>query len=142
MSTGAKILILTQHETKGYILSAIKAGAAGYIPKKALSSELLKAIHTVYGGDSYLNSSATKAIMEDYMQGVKREPYDKLTEREREILKLVAEGHKSQKIAEMLSISLNTVHRHRDQINRKLNLHSLAELIKYAVHKGILNIDT
>ena len=135
-----KILVLTQHETKGYILSAIKAGAAGYIPKKALSSELLQAIHTVNRGDSYLNSSATKAVMEDYQQQVKKDPYDKLTAREREIMKLVAEGHISREIAKMLSITVNTVLRHRDHVNRKLNLHSRTDLIKYAIQQGLLNI--
>ncbi len=138
----AKVLVLTQHETKAYILSAVKAGAAGYIPKKALSSELLTAIRTVHMGDSYLYSSATKALMEDCQQRVEREPYDLLTAREREILKLVAAGHTSQEISDILHISSKTVSGHRAKIMKKLNTHKSTELIKYAIRKGLVSTET
>ncbi len=138
----AKVLVLTQHETKQYILSAIKAGAAGYIPKKALSSELLTAIHAVHMGDSYLYSSATKALMEDYQQRVEGEPYDRLTAREREILQLVAAGHTSREISDMLHISSKTVQGHRLRITKELGLRNRTELIKYAMRRGLLSIDT
>ena len=137
----AKVLVLTQHETKAYILSAVKAGAAGYIPKKALSSELLTAIRTVHKGDSYLYSSATKALMEDFRQQVEREPYDRLTAREREILKLVASGQTSREISDILHISLKTVQGHRLKITKKLGLGNRTELIKYAMRKGLVDMN-
>ncbi len=137
----AKVLVLTQYETRQYILSAIKAGAAGYVPKKALSSELLTAIRTVHMGDSYLYSSATKALMEDYQQRVEREPYDRLTAREREILKLVAAGRTSREITDILHISLKTVQGHRLKITKKLGLGNRTELIKYAMRKGLVDMN-
>ncbi len=101
-----KVLVLTQHENKEYVLSAIKGGAAGYVPKKALGSELISAIRAVYKGNSFLYPSAATALIEDYRQQAEEEPYDRLTAREREILKLIADGHTSREIAGMLFISL------------------------------------
>ncbi len=139
----AKVLFLTQYETKEYLLSAIKAGAAGYIPKRALSSELLTAIHTVHKGGSFLYPSAAAALIEGYRQRTEEaEPYDQLTAREREILKLIAGGHTSRKISDILHISFKTVNSHRTKIMKKLNIHKSTELIKYAIRKGILSVDT
>ncbi len=138
----AKVLVLTQYETKQYILSAIKAGAAGYIPKKALSSELLTAIRAVHEGEPFLYPSAAVALIEDYWQQAEVEPYDRLTVREREILKLVAAGHTSREISDILHISLKTVNGHRFKIMKKLNIHKSTELIKYAIRKGLLSVDT
>lgn len=137
----AKVLVLTQHDNKEYILSAIKAGAAGFLPKRALSSELVSAIRALHQGDSFLYPSAATALVENYRQQVEEEPYDRLTEREREILKLIADGHTSQEIADMLFISLKTVLGHRTKIMEKLDLHSRTELIKYAVRKGLTSVD-
>jgi DNA-binding NarL/FixJ family response regulator len=139
----AKVLILTQHDNKEYILSAIKAGAAGYLPKRALGSELVTAIRSVYRGDSFLYPSAATALMEDYRhQATNEDPYDQLTLREREILKLIAEGLSTQEIASKLFISLKTVSGHRSRIMGKLDLPNLTELIKYALRKGLVNIDS
>ncbi len=139
----AKVLFLTQYETKEYLLSAIKAGAAGYIPKRALSSELLTAIHTVHKGDSFLYPSAAATLIEGYRQRTEEtEPYDQLTAREREILKLIAEGNTSRKVADMLNISYRTVNGHRTKIMNKLNIHKSTELIKYAMRKGLLSAYT
>ncbi len=138
----AKVLILTQHDNKEYILSAIKAGAAGYVPKRALGSDLVSAIRSVHKGDSFLYPSAAAALIDDYRQQVEGEPYDRLTEREREILKLLAEGHTSRQIADMLFISLKTVQGHRTKIMEKLDLHNRTELIKYAMRKGLVSMDT
>ena len=135
-----QILILTQHNNKEYVLSAIKAGAAGYVPKRALGSELLSAIRAVHKGDSFLYPSAAAALIQDYRQQAEVEPYDRLTSREREILTLIAEGHTSRQIADMLYISLKTVQGHRTKIMEKLNTHNRAELIKYAVRKGLVSI--
>ena len=137
-----KVLVLTQYDNREYILSAIKAGAAGYVPKRALGSELVSAIRAVHQGDSFLYPSAAAALIDDYRQQVGGEPYDRLTGREREILKLIADGHTSREIAELLSISLKTVISHRTKIMEKLDLHNRTELIKYAMRKGLVSMDT
>lgn len=138
-----KVLILTQYDNKEYILSAIKAGSSGYLPKRALGSELVAAIRAVYRGESFLYPSAATALMEDYRQQVKGEDdYDQLTPREREILKLIAEGRTSQEIADSLVISLKTVLGHRSRLMEKLGLKNRTELIKYALRKGLLNMDS
>jgi two-component system response regulator NreC len=137
-----KVLVLTQHDNKEYILSAIKAGADGYVPKKALGSELVTAIRTVYKGDSFLYPSAAAVLIEDYLRQVEEEPYDQLTAREREILKLIAESHTSREIAERLFISLKTVLGHRTKIMEKLDIHNRTGLIKYAMRKGLVSLDS
>lgn len=137
-----KVLVLTQHNNKEYILSTIKAGATGFVPKRALGSELVLAIRAVYNGESYLYPSAATALVEDYRQQTEEmEPYDKLTAREREILKLIAEGHTSREIADMLYISLKTALGHRAKIMEKLELHNRTDLIKYAMRKGLVTIE-
>ena len=140
-----KVLVLTQHDNKAYILSTIKAGAAGFLPKRALGSELVSALHAVNQGNSFLYPSAAAALIEDYRQqteGEDQEPYDTLTAREREILKLIAEGRTSRQVAGILFISLKTVLGHRTKIMDKLDLHNRTELIKYALRKGLVSIDT
>ncbi len=138
-----KVLVLTQHDNKEYILSAVKAGSAGYVPKRALGSELVSAIRAVHKGDSFLYPSAATALIEDYRQQVEREePYDRLTAREREVLKLLAEGHTSRETADILVISLKTVLGHRTKIMGKLDIHNRTELIKYALRKGLVSLDT
>jgi NarL family two-component system response regulator LiaR len=136
----AKVLVLTQHENKEYVISAIKAGAAGFL-KRALGSELVSAIRTVYQGDTVLYPSVASALVEDFRHRTEVDPYDRLTTREREVLKLIAEGHTSQEIAEMLVISLKTVLGHRTKIMEKLDIHNRTKLIKYAMRKGIISID-
>lgn len=137
-----KVIGLTQHDNKEYILSTVKAGAVGYVPKRALGSDLVSAIRAVYRGDSFLYPSAATALIQDYLDQATKEPYDRLTAREREILKLIAEGHTSRGIADMLVISLKTVLGHRTKIMEKLDLHNRTELIKYAMRKGLITMDT
>jgi two-component system response regulator NreC len=138
-----KVLVLTQHDNKEYIISVIKAGASGYVPKRALGSELVSAIRAVQQGDSFLYPSAAAALIEDYLlQAREEEPYDQLTAREREVLKLIAEGYTSKEIADMLFLSLKTILGHRSKIMEKLNLHNRTELIKYAMRKGLVSLDT
>ncbi len=139
----AKVLILSQHNDKEFILSSIKAGSAGYIPKRALGSELVSAIRALYRGESFLYPSAAAALIRDYReQAQTADSYDLLTPREREILKLIAEGHTSREIADMLFISLKTVMGHRTKIIEKLGLRNRTELIKYAMRKGLLSLET
>lgn len=137
-----KVLILTQHDSKEYILAAIKAGATGYVPKRALGSELVSAVRAIYQQDSYLYPSAAAAVIESYRQKGEEDPYDRLTAREREILKLIAEGHTSREIADMLFVSLSTVVGHRAKIMEKLGLKNRTELVKYAMRKGLISMES
>jgi len=142
-SPKTKVLVLTQHDNREYVLSVIKAGAAGYVPKRALGSELVSAIRAVRQEDSFLYPSAAAVLIEDYLQQAEGEdPYDRLTAREREILKLIADGHTSREIADLLFLSLKTVLGHRAKIMEKLNLHNRTELIKYALRRKLISIDT
>ena len=137
------VLILTQHEDKEYVLSAVKAGAAGCITKKAVSSELVSAIRAVYRGGAFLYPSVAKILIEDYLQRTDGEPdpYARLTDREREVLQLVAEGRTNQEIADLLVLSMKTVLGHRAKIMEKLDIHSRTDLVKYAIRKGLISID-
>jgi two-component system, NarL family, response regulator NreC len=138
----SRVLILSQHDDKEYILSAIRAGSAGYIPKRALGSDLVSAIRSVNHGESFLYPSAAAALIKDYReQAQSGDSFDQLTAREREILKLIAEGHTSKEIGVMLFISVKTVMGHRTKIMEKLGLHNRTELIKYAMKKGLLALD-
>ena len=136
-----KILILSQHENREYLISAIKAGAAGYLPKKAMGADLIAAIRSIYRGDSFLYPSATSVLIEDYLTHIDEEPFDLLTSREREVLKLIADGYTSRQIADNLFLSLKTVLGHRTRIMDKLDIHNKADLIKYAISKGLVAID-
>ena len=138
----AKVLILTQYDNKEYVLSSIKSGASGCVPKRAVASELVSAIRAVHQGESFLYPSVTKFLIEDYLQRVEEDPYDQLTAREREILKLVAEGRTNREIAELLSVSVKTVLGHRTSLMEKLGIHNRTELIKYAIRKGLITVDT
>ena len=138
---GVKILILTQHENREYLMSSIKAGVSGYIPKKAMASDLIKAVRSIHEGDSFLYPSATAVLIQDYLDQIDEEPFDLLTSREREVLKLIADGYTSRQIADQLFLSLKTVLGHRTRIMDKLDIHNKAELIKYAIKKGLVAID-
>ncbi len=140
-NSGIRVLILTQYDNREYVLSAIKAGAAGYIPKRALGSELVSAIRTVHNRGSFLYPSAATALIEDYVCQVEERYHDSLTGREREIIKLVADGHTSREIAEILSISLRAVQGYRSKMMTKLGIHNSTELVKYAVRKELVTID-
>jgi two-component system response regulator NreC len=137
-----RVLILTMHENEEYLFQTLRAGAAGYMLKEAADTDLISAIRVVSGGRFYLSPSAQSMLVSDYLQrvhtGEERDSYSALTEREREILKLVAEGYTNSQIGERLFISPKTVDTHRTHIMDKLNLHSRAELVKYAMRRGLL----
>ena len=137
-----KVLVLTQYNNREYILSAIKAGASGYLPKRAMGSELASAIHAIHSESSFLYPSAATALIKDYLAQVETEPYDTLTDREREVLKLIAESATSQEIANMLGINLKTVLVHRSKIMKKLDVHNRTDLIKYAMRKGLVEMES
>ncbi len=137
-----RVLILTMHENEEYLFQTLRAGAAGYMLKEAADTDLISAIRVVSSGRFYLSPSAQSMLVSDYLQrvhtGEERDSYSALTEREREILKLVAEGLTNSQIGELLFISPKTVDTHRTHIMDKLNLHSRAELVKYAMRRGLL----
>lgn len=139
---GVKVVALTQHEDSEYILSMMRAGAKGYVAKTATGSELISAIRTVQRGDAFLYPSAASALVEEYLTQVHGEgdDYGQLSDREREVLQLVAEGRTSRQIADMLFISLKTVLRHRANTMEKLGLHNRTDLIKYAISKRLIEM--
>ena len=137
-----RVLILTMHENEAYLFQGLRAGASGYMLKEAADTELISAIRIVQSGRFYLSPLAQSIMVGDYLQrvrsGEEKDTYKDLTEREREILKLVAEGFTNNQIAEKLIISPKTVDTHRTHVMDKLNLHSRAELVKYAMRRGLL----
>ena len=140
-----KILILTMHAEARYLLPVVEAGGSGYVLKSGADRELIEAIRTVSRGEVFLYPAATKMLLESYLervrQGQERDSYDGLTEREREVLKLIAEGFSGTEIAERLVISPKTVDTYRERIMSKLNLHHRHELVKYALRKGLLTAE-
>jgi DNA-binding NarL/FixJ family response regulator len=137
-----KILALTIHESDEFVLQAFNAGANGYCIKDSSRQELLAAIQTVLDGKSYISPQVADQVMEGYLESSKRlkrkTDWETITQREREILSLVAEGYKNRQIAKMLRISIKTVEKHRANIMRKLDLHSASELTAYAFKKNLI----
>lgn len=141
-----KVLVLTVHDNEEYLFQAFQAGASGYLLKKAADSELVNAINVVARGDYFLYPSITRTVVENYLEKPRSghehaHGYDSLTDREGEILKLVAAGYTCREIAETLFISVKTVETHKANLMVKLDLHKRAELVRYAISKGILKID-
>ncbi len=136
------ILVLTMYDTEEYVSQILRAGAAGYVLKKVAATELVSAIRAVYQGEAFLYPSVTRTVLEDYLRrvasGQKLDSYETLTNREREIVQLVAEGHTNKEIAKILCISIKTVQTHRTHLMEKLGMHDRSELIKYAVQRGII----
>jgi DNA-binding NarL/FixJ family response regulator len=141
---GTKVLALTQYEDREYIIPTIEAGARGFVSKTAAFSELASAIQAVYQGGSFLSPIAAAAVVEECQQKVSAEgetdSYQNLTDRERELLKLVAEGYTAREIADMLVISLRTVETHKTNLMKKLNIRNKADLIRFAIRKGIITV--
>lgn len=141
---GIKVLALTQYDDSEYVIPVIEAGASGFVTKMSAFSELAAAIEAAYKGESYLSSTAATALVEEYQQKTildgEQDPYQQLTDREREVLKLVAEGHTSREIAELFVVSPKTVEWHKNSLMKKLGIHSRIELIKYAIRKRIITI--
>lgn len=138
-----KVLVLTRHANEEYVFQILRAGASGYVVKKAAPTELVLAIQSVYRGDSFLSPSISRPVIEEYIRQAEAtmpNSYDRLTDREREVLQLIAEGHSSREIAELLHITERTVRAHRGHLMDKLDIHSAAELAQYAIRKGIISL--
>ena len=138
-----RIIALTVHKTEEYLLTTLQAGADGYVLKDATHEELVMAIRNVMAGKSYLSPDVSEKVIEGYLVGKESSrslsAWETLSQREREVLKLIAEGYKNKDIAEDLCISLKTVEKHRANLMKKLDLHNAAALTVYAVEKGLVN---
>ncbi|HLH43964.1 MAG TPA: response regulator transcription factor [Bryobacteraceae bacterium] len=137
------IVILSMHSDEGYVLRALKVGAKGYLLKDSAEGDLIEAIRAVHRGKTFFSPEISRMLVEDYIREIRtrgvEDSYDLLTSREREILQLLAERKSNKEIAQALNLSLYTVETHRRNLQEKLNLHSLAELILYAVRKGLIS---
>lgn len=144
LNANVHVVALTVHEADDYFFRILNAGASGYVLKGAESAELLSAIRAAYRGDIFLHPAMAGKLVRDYLRRAgadeEKATYGGLTEREREVLKLIAEGYTNQEIANLLTLSPNTVQTHRAHIMEKLNLHNRTELIKYALRQGIIDI--
>lgn len=138
----AQVLALTMHQDERYFFQMLHAGASGYVVKGAPPADLIAAVRSVHQGQAYLYPSLARKLLDDYLTRSKEGgEADDLTDREREVLRLIAEGLTGKEIAELLSLSVHTVERHRQNIMAKLRLHSRAELIKYAIRKGLIELE-
>ena len=137
-----RVLILSMHSEQAYVTQAVQAGARGYLLKESAGAELIEAIAAVAAGRSYFSPSVAQVVFDDYVRSLTKrgitDRYDALSEREREVLQLVAEGRSSKEIAEVLSISPATVETHRTHVLQKLGLRNTAEVVRYAARRGIV----
>lgn len=136
-----KVVILTMHENQAYFLQIIKAGATGCVLKRSLGRELVDAIEAAARGENYFSPTIATRVIEDYRRLLSRpdtEDFEILTEREREILQLIAEGQTNREIADLLTVSIKTVQAHRANLMEKLGAHDRTDLVKYAIQAGII----
>jgi DNA-binding NarL/FixJ family response regulator len=137
------IVFLSMHSDEGYVLKALKAGARGYLLKDSADHDLINAVRAVTDGKAFFSPAISKMLVEDYVRQMREraveDSFDLLTTREREVLQLLAEGKNNKEVASLLNLSLYTVETHRGNIFQKLNLHSGAELILYAIRKGVIS---
>ena len=140
-----KVIVLTQYDDREYISRFLKAGVSGYLLKKAVGSELVNAIRAVHRGEFYLFSGITSEVVSGYLgkrdEHAGEDLYEKLTDREKQVLKLIAEGYSHKEIASCLDISVKTVITHQTNISEKLDIHSRMALAKFAISKGIIKLD-
>ena len=132
-----RVLALSMHKDSVYVREILRAGARGYLLKDSPAGELLSAVRAVAGGEGYLSPAVSNAVLDDYRRHVTN-PIDLLTSREREVLQMLAEGKTNKEIAGVLNLSVYTVDAHRGRIMEKLNLHSINELVRFAVRNGVI----
>ena len=139
-----KVLALTQYDDSEYVIPVIEAGARGFVTKMSSSSELAIAIQAIYRGESFLSPSAAAALIDECQQITsaegEKDPYQLLTDREREVIKLIAEGHTAREIADMLIVSPKTVEWYKTSLMNKLNIHNKTDLIKFAIRKQLITL--
>ena len=140
---GAKVIALSVHCDRRFVLEMLNAGASGYLLKDCAFKELIHAIHTVAANNTYLSPKITDIVLKDYVQRIPKDEFSSLsllTPREREVLQLLAEGRRTKEIAHLLQVSVKTVETYRQQLMAKLSLHSIAELTKFAVREGLTSL--
>ncbi len=141
--SAVRILILSMHSDEAYITQALQAGAKGYLLKDSADTDLIKAVTDVAAGRSFFSPAVAKVMLDDYVRHLAdkgiHDRYEALSEREREVFQLIAEGHSNKEIADVLSISPATVETHRARIFQKLDLHNTAEVVLYAVRRGVIS---
>lgn len=139
-----RVLAITQYDDSEYVIPVIEAGASGFVTKMMAFSDLASAIQAAYRGESFLSPSAAAALVDEYQHRAsadgEKDPYQQLTDREREVLKLIAEGHTAREIAEMLVVSPKTVEWYKTSMMNKLNIHSKTDLIKFAIRKRVITL--
>ena len=141
-SPDVKVLILSVHSNKEYIFRIIQAGAHGYVSKEAKPEELLRAIECVYSGEPFFSEDIARAALNQFVtRGGQKEPFNDLTSRERQVLVLIAEGQSNKQIAHQLGIGVRTIETHRERIMRRLDIHSVAGLTKYAIANGLVPME-
>lgn len=135
-----RVIILSMHVNDLYVSQALQAGALGYILKNASFAELEEAVRTVARGEAYLSPPVSKHLAMDYIRRARGEPssLEQLTPRQREVLKLIAEGRTTQQMADMLNVSVKTVESHRAQLMERLDIYDIAGLVRYAIHMGLV----
>jgi DNA-binding NarL/FixJ family response regulator len=142
VATGTKVIILSMYRDETYLLRALTAGARGYLLKDAAEEEILPAVRAVIRGNTYFSPSISQTLLDDHVRYLQKrglqDSYDLLTEREKEVLQLLAEGRTNKEVANVLNVSLSTVETHRTNMMQKLNLHSAAEIVLYAVRKKLI----
>jgi DNA-binding NarL/FixJ family response regulator len=140
---GVRILMLSMHPDEAYITQALQAGATGYLLKDSADTELIRAVAVVAAGKSYFSPAVGRVLLDEYVKQLAArgivDRYQSLSEREREIFQLIAEGRSNKEVAELLSLSTATVETHRAHILQKLDIHSTAELVLYAVRRGVVS---
>ncbi len=140
----ARVLILSQYEDREYVRRLLKAGVSGYVLKKSAGAELANAIRAVHRGGLVLDPEVARTAMEEggpAAAGQAEDPYDALTDREKQVLKLVAEGRSNKEVAEVLGISVKTAMSHREHVMEKLGVHNRTELVRFALRKGVIRVD-
>jgi DNA-binding NarL/FixJ family response regulator len=137
-----KVLILSMHSNTEYVMRIIQSGASGYILKEAPTEELVRAIDIINTGEAFFSPEVARAALNKYVRGGADDPAAQLTNREREVLVQIAEGLSNKEIANKLGVGVRTVETHRERIMRKLNIHSVAGLTKFAISKGLISLNT
>ena len=140
--SGIRVIVLTVHEAGEYAIRALREGATGFLPKSAASTELEQAIHTVMNGEVYISPETSRRTLIEYRKGVtKRDLLETLSPRQREVLRLIAEGRTTKQIAQELEISVKTVETHRAQLMERLGIHDVAGLVRYAIIVGLIEVE-
>lgn len=138
----SRVLILTQYDNREYVIPILRAGATGYVLKQAAATDLVAAIRAVHAGDSFLYPTVARTVLDSYLtqDQAPADPYESLSDREKQVLRLAAEGRTNREIAQLLVLSIKTVMGHRANLMEKLGIHNRTELVKYAIRHGLVEV--